>query len=107
MNVSLKAIWPNLLWTTPTIVVHHGRYGEGRRLRDRLKYWSTRFFENVSVSQAVARCLPVASRVIGNCYDDRVFRRLNGNDRRGIAYVGRLVSEKRVHVLLEAAALLA
>jgi glycosyltransferase involved in cell wall biosynthesis len=108
MNVSLKVIWANLLLRRPTIVVHHGWYGSGsrKRLRDRLKDFTTRLVTNIAVSRAVAERIPAPCRVIPNCYDERVFRCVDGTHREGLAFVGRLVSEKRVRTAIEALSIL-
>lgn len=108
MNVSLRVIWANLLLRKPTVVVHHGRYflPASKRLRHHMKEWTTHLVTNVAVSQATAAHLAVPSRVIPNCYDDRVFRISNRGERTGITFVGRLVSEKKADVILRAMSLL-
>ncbi len=111
-NVSLKGLWPLALAPRPWVVSHHSWYrgGDGRRgLRDRLKRrLLSRAALSIAVSEAMARDLatpPAASRsiVIGNPYRDDLFRRLPGIARdRDLVFVGRLVSDKGVDVLLAA-----
>lgn len=104
MNVSLKAIWPNLLFRRATVVSHQGWYRSGGDggFRARLKDWTTGLVTNISASRAIARRIAGPSIVIPNSYDERVFRVRNGTARRGIAFVGRLVSDKGADLLLRA-----
>jgi glycosyltransferase involved in cell wall biosynthesis len=111
-NVSLRGLWPLLLVRRPWVVSHHSWYcqSDGRiTWRDRLKRWLLRFAaSSIAVSQAVADDLAIPSVVIPNPYRDDLFRRLPDRARTGdLAFVGRLVSDKGVDVLLDALALLA
>jgi glycogen(starch) synthase len=108
MNVSLRTIWASFLARRPCVVVHHGWYGVSheKRLRDRLKDWCCRWTVNISVSRAVAQHIRADSAVIPNCYDDHVFKCGAPNPREGLAFVGRLVSDKGADVLLRALAIL-
>jgi glycosyltransferase involved in cell wall biosynthesis len=57
----------------------------------------------IAVSQAVAADYTTPCAVIPNPYDDKVFRQLPGIAREGdLAFVGRLVSDKGLPVLLQA-----
>ncbi len=58
-------------------------------------------------SRALARSLLLPARVLGNPYDDRIFFLKSTPRERELLYVGRLVSDKGVDLLLEALALLA
>lgn len=111
-NVSLRGLWPLLLVRRPWVVSHHSWYcqSDGRILwRDRLKRWLLRFAaSSISVSQAIADDLATPSVVIPNPYRDDLFRRLPGVERtEDIVFLGRLVSDKGVAVLLDALARLA
>ena len=111
-NVSLRGLWPLLLVRRPWVVSHHSWYcrTDGRvAWPDRLKRYLLRFAaSSISVSQAVADDLETPSTVIPNPYRDDLFRRLPGVERAGdLVFVGRLVSDKGVDVLLDALALLA
>jgi glycosyltransferase involved in cell wall biosynthesis len=111
-NVSLRGLWPLLLVRRPWIAVHHSWYcrTDGRvAWQDRLKRrLLRRAVASVSVSRAVAEDLTTPSVVIPNPYRDEIFRRLPGIERSAeLVYVGRLVSDKGVKVLLDALALLA
>jgi glycogen synthase len=106
-NVSLRGLWPLLLVRRPWVVSHHSWYcqSDGRiTWRDRLKRWLLRFAaSSIAVSQAVADDLATPSVVIPNPYRDDLFRRLPDGERTGdLVFVGRLVSDKGVDVLLDA-----
>jgi glycosyltransferase involved in cell wall biosynthesis len=108
-NVSLRGLWPLLLVRRPWVVSHHSWYcqSDGRiTWRDRLKRWLLRFAaSSIAVSQAVADDLAAPSLVIPNPYRDDLFRRLPGVERtEDLVFLGRLVSDKGVDILLDALA---
>ncbi len=111
-NVSLRGLWPLLLVRRPWVVSHHSWYcrTEGHiAWPDRLKRYLLRFAAaSISVSQAVADDLATPSVVIPNPYRDDLFRLLPGVAKtEELVFVGRLVSDKGMDVLLDALALLA
>jgi glycosyltransferase involved in cell wall biosynthesis len=107
-NLSLRAAWPLLARRKPWVIAHHthltrvdGRVG----WRDRLKQRVIRHARNIAVSRAVAAHLAAPSVVIGNPYRASVFRELPGIARdRDLVFVGRLIAEKGLDVLLLALA---
>ena len=111
-NVSLRGLWPLLLIRRPWVVSHHSWYcrSDGRiawqdRLKRRLLRHAT---ASIAVSRALAEDLGTPAVVIGNAYRDEIFRLLPGVERRrDLVFVGRLVSDKGVDVLLDALARLA
>jgi glycogen synthase len=113
-NVSLRGLWPLLLVRRPWVASHHSWYcrTEGNiAWQDRLKRYLLRFAAaSISVSQAIADDLATPSAVIPNPYRDDLFRLLPGmaqtTRREELVFVGRLVSDKGVDVLLDALALL-
>lgn len=110
-NVSLKEIWPLLLVRRPWVVSHHSWYRrpDGRiAWQDRTKRFLLRFAAaSVAVSQAIADDLATPSTVIPNPYRDDLFRlRPEIGRTEDLVFVGRLVSDKGVDVLLDALALL-
>jgi glycogen synthase len=109
-NISLRSLIPALLLRKPTLVVHqtwlqnvHGGIGWQNHVKQAL----LRFVTNVAISKAIADRLSTDSLVIGNPYDETVFR-LQPNIAREetIVFVGRLVSDKGVDLLLRALELL-
>lgn len=107
-NILTRMTWPQFLMRKPWVVAHHmwiPRSGSGA-LAGHLKHFATRFATNISVSHAVAASLCVPSIVIGNPYDDALFATDPTAARtRDIAFVGRLIADKGVDVLLRALAL--
>jgi glycosyltransferase involved in cell wall biosynthesis len=107
-NISLKFGWPLLLVRRPWVVAHHtyiARVDMTVGWRDRIKKWLLRYAENVVISGPVAKTLPVKSTIIGNPYDENLFRLNPGMLRdRELIFVGRLVSDKGVSLILEALA---
>lgn len=111
-NVSLRGLWPLLMVRRPWVVSHHSWYcrTDGRvAWQDRLKRALLRYAaRSIAVSQAVADDLAVESVVIPNPYRDDLFRLLPGIERTGdLVFVGRLVSDKGIDLLLDAMARLA
>jgi glycogen(starch) synthase len=89
--------------------VHHGFYGHSRdrmfSWRHRLKRLATLFSTNISVSRAVAETLPGKSHVLFNPYRDDIFFRIPSIQKdRDLFFVGRMVSDKGIDVLIEAMA---
>lgn len=105
-NISLRSLIPALLSRRPTLVVHqtwlqnvHGGIGWQNHLKQSL----LRFCVNVAISKAVADRLNADSIVIGNPYDETVFHLMPDAVRdKTIVFVGRLVSDKGVDLLLRA-----
>lgn len=111
-NVSLRGLWPLLLVRRPWVVSHHSWYRQADghvAWQDRLKRRLLRHAAaSIAVSQAVAADLDTPSTVIPNTYRSNLFRRLPGTPRsRELIFLGRLVSDKGVDVLLQALSRLA
>jgi len=109
-NISLRSLIPALILRKPTVVVHqtwlqNTRGGVG--WHNRIKQILLRFVTNVAISKAVADGINAHSAVIGNPYDDQIFRLMPDVTRnRDLVFVGRLVSDKGVDLLLRALELL-
>lgn len=104
--VSLKGIWPLFLVHRPLVITHHTWYrrNDGKvSWQDHLKKLVTRFATNISISQAIAKELPTTSTIIPNSYREDIFCEMPEVPRsRELVFLGRLVSDKGVNLLLEA-----
>ncbi len=106
-NISLRFAWPQLLIRRPWVVAHH-TWIPAAGTAAALKRWAIRHASNIAVSHALAESLPVDCTIVPNPYADDLFLRVDGIAReRDLVFVGRLVSDKGVDLLIEALALLA
>ena len=109
-NISLQTAWPLLLVRRPWVVAHRtwiSRMDGTLGAQDKLKKWLSRFATNISISQAVADHLSAPSTVIGNPYRDELFFEMPEVARdRDLVFLGRLVSDKGLDLLLDAMATL-
>jgi glycogen(starch) synthase len=109
-NISLRTCWPLLWIRRPWVVAHHtwiARADSSLGLRDRLKHFLARFATNIAVSKSIARHLTVPSVIIGNPYRDDLFQRDRLATRDGdLIFVGRLVRDKGIDILIYALSLL-
>ena len=107
-NLSLRTVWPALFLRRKIVVTHQGSYcraPSGIDLAQRVKLALANRLPSVAISRAVAQCLRTNSTIISNPYDSRIFKvRSISSARLGLAFVGRLVSEKGVDLLLESLA---
>jgi glycogen synthase len=103
-NISLRHLIPALLLGKPVLIVHQtwirnisGEIG----WNDRIKHALLPRVKNIAISQAIAHDTNMAAEVIGNPYDDRIFKIIPRSARdRELLFVGRLVSDKGIDVLL-------
>jgi glycosyltransferase involved in cell wall biosynthesis len=103
-NISLRTLWPLLVVRRPFFIVHQTWIANGWTRP--LKRFVLRFGKSIAISQAVAREVASASAVIGNPYDDEVFTDRASERTRDLVYVGRLVSDKGVDLLIEGLSIL-
>lgn len=106
-NLSLRGLWPLLFVSRPLVVAHHSWYRrpDGRiAWQDHLKRRRVaRAAGSISVSAAIAGDLGSESVVIGNAYDTDLFSPTRHGERDGdLLFVGRLVSDKGLELLIEA-----
>lgn len=109
-NISLRTVWPLLLFRRPLFITHQTWIGDetgSPAWSQRLKLAVLRHATNFSISRAIADKVPVPSVKVGNPFNDEVFRSAE-NDKRthDLIFVGRLVSDKGVDVLIDALAIL-
>jgi glycosyltransferase involved in cell wall biosynthesis len=105
-NISLRSLIPALLMQKRVIVVHQTwlrKVDGGIGWNNRVKRALLRFVTNIAISEAIGDHISVPARIIHNPYDDGVFR-LHPEIARDkeLVFVGRLVSDKGVDVLLRA-----
>jgi glycogen synthase len=110
-NLSLRTLWPALLMSKPVVITHQGSYCReptGIDLVQRLKHTIVGQTTSVAISKAVAACFATHSTVIHNPYDARTFSFPASSAERSadLIFLGRLVSEKGVDILLRALATL-
>jgi glycosyltransferase involved in cell wall biosynthesis len=109
-NISLNSLWAKFLSRKPWVVTHqtwitrvNGKIG----WRDRLKRILLRFATNVAISESIARDVSVECHRIGNPYQREVFKLLPDRQRSwSLVFLGRLVSDKGLDVLIKALAAL-
>lgn len=105
-NISLRTLWPLLFVRRPLFITHQtwitnpdGTTG----WQHRLKRFVLRYATSFAISKAIADELPVPSILVGNPYDDKVFTDSSNRSRPNeLIFVGRLVSDKGMSLLLEA-----
>jgi glycosyltransferase involved in cell wall biosynthesis len=99
-NINLRSAWPLLFMRRPWAIINSGSIAATPM--GRLKRFCARFAVTSGVSADTARKIGT-NTVIPNCYDDDLFRELpDGSREVELMYLGRLVSEKGVDVLLRA-----
>jgi glycogen(starch) synthase len=107
-GVSLHYEIPVLLKRKPMVIAHHGwQFGLDEKIDTiyRLKRFVCRFGLNIAVSQALANDLPVPALAIHNPFQGPVEAGLDFSERsKDVAFLGRLVDQKGVNVLLDAMA---
>lgn len=106
-NLSLRTIWPTWLLHRPVIITHQGSYCRrpaGVDLAHRLKLAVVEQTPSVAPSRAVAGCFRIESTLIPNPYDAEEFHLSSPGPERSLdlVFVGRLVTEKGVDLMLEA-----
>lgn len=110
-NLSLRTLWPAWLLRVPTVITHQGSYCRtpaGLDLIQRLKHAVVRRTPGIAISHAVADSFATPSTIIPNPFDAQLFSTGSGTAQRPneLIFVGRLVSEKGLDILLHALAIL-
>lgn len=110
-NLSLRTLLPAFAEIRKTVILHQTYlqpWGQSLQGVGLLKWMLSMPFRNLAISNAVAKQLPRCRAVVGNLYDNMTFRPQSGIVRDlDLIFVGRLVSDKGVDVLLRALRILA
>lgn len=105
-NISIQTWWATLLIPKPWVVTHQTwirRVSGELGWQDHFKRFLLKFATCVSISQSVAQHLVTPSIVIGNPYYDNLFHELPEINRDlELVFLGRLVSDKGVDLLITA-----
>lgn len=108
-NISLKGMWlftfnPLKNW----VVSHNGWYGDyqangSKRILEYFKIKLSTIAKNIAVSHTVSEYLGIKCEIIPNCYDCGVFYyRPHIVREHTVVFVGRLVSDKGIDILIKA-----
>ena len=106
--VSLKGLLPLLIVPRPLVVTHQTWYRRchgSLNWQDHLKNFVTHFATNIPVSHALSKSIPASSIVIPNSYREDIFYEMPEISRdKELVFLGRLVSDKGINLLLDALA---
>ena len=110
-NPCLRLSWPALFFKSVSFVVLQtwpGGTESKQNFSQRFKsWWLNRADKVIAISEAVRNKSFPSAVVIGNSYNEKEFRILQGvNREKEFVFVGRLVSDKGVHQAIEALHLL-
>ncbi len=107
-NISLKTFWLGLLNYKKWVVIHHTCYSGHQNIcfdifKDNIRNYLTFFSNNIACSRFVARSLIGKSLVIPNFYNNQIFKKHSVIKKpNSLVFLGRLVSDKGVDLLLHA-----
>jgi glycogen synthase len=107
-SLSIRKAWPLLLIRRPLVIAHQTWLAAPEKtgrvlLRSRIKFAVARAAVSISISSAIADHLGSPSVIIGNPYDERLFRILPEVERQpDLLFVGVLGKVKGVDVLVRA-----
>lgn len=101
-NISLKTFLVGLIFKRKWFVSHHLTYNHDAGWKGTIKRWITTFSSNISCSRYVSKTLVSTGVVIPN-FLDNLFASIDTIEKKiDFVFVGRLVSDKGVDLLIEA-----
>jgi len=103
-NVSLKTLIYGLLVKNRWVITHQGIYkSKGSGWHGIIKNYATILpKKNIAASNYVSENILGKSVVIPNFYDSTMFKNLNFAREKDIVFIGRLISDKGAHLLIQA-----
>lgn len=106
-NISLRLSWHRIFYRSISIITINGRVSRedgSISVRDRIKRMAfEKASEVIAVSGAMRDVFFPRATVIGNPYRNEIFKDLNRNrPQLSFVFLGRIVSEKGVHIAIEA-----
>ena len=105
-HLSLKTAWPLLVIRRPWVIGYQTWISQSG-VRGALQQFFIKYARNICCSGAIAGAIQAPSVVVPNSYDDATFKETWGGARdRELMFVGRLIPDKGVHVILGALCLL-
>lgn len=105
INFTLRNLLIFFLLRKKIIINHSNDYSYGNNLQAFLNYFKlyfSKFFINAPCSKYVKKKIKSNSKVIYNCYDNLIFKKIKSKKKGDFLFCGRLTTEKGLMILLNA-----